>query len=198
MTQLSSASLVSLVRSDVDIATEVPAFEIDPPADIVASNRYFERREGMQGQVPAGSLVQGGRSVFPATADAEIYFYRGDYAPLADRADPYARRVFRDPHPLDDLPAQWDNGNGFRFLIGALGVKATADDEHLLLTPANTNDTITNEPAGGVYYGFNKYQVQVAQQPTFSAGADPVYRRRSACVVRSRRGAAVLASVATG
>ena len=174
MTQLSSASLVSLVRSGVDVATEVPPFEIDPPADQVEANRYWERREGMQGQVPEGSLVQGGRSVFPGTADAEIYFYRGDYAPLADRVDPYGRRIFRDPHPLDDLPVPvWDNGNGFRFLIGSLGVKAVADDERLLLTPADTNDVLTNEPAGGVYYGFNKYQVQVAQQPTFDDGADP-------------------------
>jgi predicted extracellular nuclease len=174
LTQLSSASLVTVVRSDVDVAAEVPAFEIDPPADQVEANRYWERREGMQAQVPVGSLVQGGRSVFPSTADAEIYFYRDDYEPLAERTDPYARRIFRDPHPLDDIPVPlWDNGNGFRFLIGALGVKATADDETLLLTPADTNDILTNAPSGGVYYGFSKYQVQVAQQPTFTKGADP-------------------------
>lgn len=174
LTQLSSASLVTLVREDVDVAAEVPAFVIDPPADQVAANRYWERREGMQARVPAGSIVQGGRSVFGGTADAEIYFYRGDYAPLAGRADPYGRRIFRDPHPLDDIPDPlWDNGNGFRFLIGALGVKATADDPRLLLTPADTHDVLTNEPAGGVYFSFNKYQVQVAQQPAFTKGADP-------------------------
>lgn len=174
LTQLSSASLVEVVRQDVDVAAEVPAFVANPPADFAESNRYWERREGMRAQVPAGSLVQGGRSVFPSTADAEIYFYRADYGPLADRSDPYARRVFRDPHPLDDIPDPlFDNGNGFRFLIGALGVKATADDEDLLLTPARTNDVLTNAPAGGVYFGFSKYQIQVAQQPTFTLGADP-------------------------
>ena len=67
----------------MDVQTEAPAFEADPPADLAAANRYWERREGRQAQVPAGSLVQGGRSVFPSTADAEIYFYRADYAPLA-------------------------------------------------------------------------------------------------------------------
>ncbi len=174
LTQLSSASLVEVVREDVDVAVEVPAFEVDPPADNNDANRYWERHEGMQAQLPAGSLVQGGRSVFPSTADAEIYFYRDDYAALADRTDPYARRVFRDPHPLDDIPVPlWDNGNGFRFLIGALGVKAVADDENLLLTPARTHDVLTNEPAGGVFFGFSKYQIQVADQPTFASGADP-------------------------
>ena len=174
LTQLSSASLVEVIRHDVDLAVETPPFEVDPPADNDDANRYWERHEGMQGQLPEGSLVQGGRSVFPSTADAEIYFYRDDYAPLADRADPYARRVFRDPHPLDDIPDPlWDNGNGFRFLIGALGVKAVADDENLLLTPARTNDVLTNEPAGGIYFGFSKYQIQVADQPTFASGADP-------------------------
>ena len=147
---------------------------MDPPADNGDANRYWERHEGMQAQLPAGSLVQGGRSVFPSTADAEIYFFRDDYAPLAGRADPYARRVFRDPHPLDDIPdVLFDNGNGFRFLIGSLGVKAVADDENLLLAPARTNDVLTNQPAGGVYFGFSKYQIQVADQPTFSTGADP-------------------------
>ncbi len=174
LTQLSSASLVQVVRSGVDIEAEVPAFEVDPPVDLAAANRYWERHEGMQAQVPAGSLVQGGRNVFASTADAEIYFYRGDYGPLAGRSDPYARRIFRDPHPLDDVPDQlFDNGNGFRFLIGALGVKATANDENALLAPANTSDTLTNAPAGGIYFGFSKYQIQVADQPMFVAGADP-------------------------
>jgi hypothetical protein len=174
LTQLSSASLAEVIRHDVDLAVETPPFVVDPPADNNDANRYWERHEGMQAQLPDGSLVQGGRSVFPSTADAEIYFYRDDYSPLADRADPYARRIFRDPHPLDDIPdLLFDNGNGFRFLIGSLGVKATADDENLLVTPANTNDVLTNEPSGGIYFGFSKYQIQIAEQPTFSSGADP-------------------------
>jgi predicted extracellular nuclease len=174
LTQLSSASLVKVIRHDVDLAVETPPFVVDPPADNNDANRYWERHEGMQAQLPAGSLVQGGRSVFPSTADAEIYFYRDDYSPLADRADPYARRIFRDPHPLDDIPdVLFDNGNGFRFLIGSLGVKAVANDENLLLMPANTNGVLTNEPAGGIYFAFNKYQIQIAEQPTFSSGADP-------------------------
>ena len=74
LTQLSSASLVEVIRHDVDQAAETPPFVVDPPADNDAANRYWERREGMQAKRPGGSsLVQGGRSVFPSTADAEIY-----------------------------------------------------------------------------------------------------------------------------
>ena len=54
----------------------------------------------MQVTVPAGASVTGGRSVFPGTADSEIWMIRGD-DPLVARADPYARRIFRDAHPLD-------------------------------------------------------------------------------------------------
>jgi predicted extracellular nuclease len=174
LTQLSSASLVRLIREDVEVAAEVPPFEVEPSADLATANRYWERREGMQAQVPESSLVQGGRSVFPGTADAEIYLIRGDYEPLTGRADPYARRVFRDPHPLDDLPdPAFDNGNGFRFLLGSLGVKATTGADTTLLDPARTFDELRNSPVGGVYFGFSKYQIQVSSQPTFEHGVDP-------------------------
>ena len=49
----------------------------------------------------AGSGVTGGRDVFASTADAEVWLVDRD-DPLLDRADPYARRVFRDTHPLDN------------------------------------------------------------------------------------------------
>jgi hypothetical protein len=126
----------------------------------------------MQSEVPAGSIVLGGRSVFPSTADAEIWFIRADEA-IAQRPSAFERRVFRDPHPLDDQPALFDNGNGFRFLIGALGVKAIAGDNTLLLPPAGTFDTTTSSVAGGVYFSFNKYQVMVTEAPGFADGVDP-------------------------
>jgi predicted extracellular nuclease len=172
MTQLSSASLVQLVRSGVNVDAEVTAFEVNPPDDLAASNRYWERREGMRALVPAGSLAVDGRDVFPGTADAEQWLIRGDH-PVAQRVDPFARRVFRDPHPLDDDPALFDNGNGYRFILGSLGVKATMSDTTVLLAPARTFDTVTNAMTGGVYFGFSKYQIQVEQQPVLLPGVDP-------------------------
>lgn len=173
-TQLSSANLVRLVRSGVNVEAEVSAFEVNPPDDNPTARRYWERREGMRARVPSGSVTVDGRDVFAGTADAEIWLIRGDH-PVAQRTDPYERRVFRDFHPLDNVgpPGSFDDGNGYRFLIASFGVKAAANDNTVLLPPARTFETLTNAPAGGVYYTFSKYAVMVEQQPVFTPGVDP-------------------------
>lgn len=172
MSQMSSASLISLVRSGVDVNAEIPAFEVNPPDLLTDALRYWERHEGMRAQVPAGSKLISGRDVFPSTADGEVWLMRGDH-PLAQRADPYARRSFRDPHPLDNDPALFDDGNGYRIILGSMGLKAAANDNTVLLAPATTFDTINDAPTGGVYYGFNKYQIMVEQQIDLTDGVDP-------------------------
>jgi predicted extracellular nuclease len=172
LSQLSSASLVQLNRSGVGLDADVPPFEVNPPAQIDDANRYWERREGMRALVPAGSLAIDGRDVFPGTADAEQWLARGD-SPIAQRPDPFARRAFRDPHPLDDDPALFDNDNGYRFILGSLGVKSAAGDTTVLLAPARTFDVVTSPLIGGVYFSFSKYQIQVEQQPVLAPGVDP-------------------------
>lgn len=173
LTQLSSASLVRVVRSGVALERELPAFEVNPPDDLDAANRYWERHEGMRAQVPAGSLVVHGRDVFGSTLDGEVWAMRGDH-PVAQRQDPYARRVFRDAHPLDNVPEQrFDDGNGYRFIMGSLGIKAAANDTTALIAPARTFDTITNAPVGGVYFSFGKYQIMIEQQLALQTGVDP-------------------------
>lgn len=173
LTQLSSARLVEVVRSGVDLSAEIAAFEVNPPADLAESRRYWERREGMRAQVPSDSIVTAGRSVFSGTADGEVWAIRGD-SKVAQREDPYARRVFRDPHPLDDIQDQlFDNGNGYRFIMGSLGIKATENDPTALIAPARTFDTIANSPIGGVFYSFNKYQIMIGQQLALQSGANP-------------------------
>ena len=72
-----------------------------PPANLADADRFWERHEGTRMRVRAGSGTTSGRDVFPRTADSEIWLVDVD-DPLLDRADPYARRVFRDPHPLDN------------------------------------------------------------------------------------------------
>jgi predicted extracellular nuclease len=173
LTQLSSATALQVLRSGVVLNAEVSAFDANPPADLAAAYRYWERREGMRGQVPANSVVLNGRNVFPGTEDAEVWVARPD-STIAQRRDPYARRAFRDPHPLDDRPEPlFDNGNGYRILMGSLGVKAATGDNTTLLAPARTFDTLTNAPVGGVYYSFGKYLVQVEQQLDLRQGVDP-------------------------
>ncbi len=173
LTELTSASAQLVVRTGVDLDAEVPAFEVDPSNNLADANRYWERHEGMHAQVPAGSLAISGRDVFASTLDGEAWFIRGDSA-VAQRADPYARRVFRDPHPLDDIPEQlFDNGNGYRIVLGSMGIKATENDNTALIAPVRTFDSMTEAAVGGVYFSFSKYQIMVEQQLSLAEGVDP-------------------------
>jgi uncharacterized protein len=171
-TELSSASLVRMVATGLDVTTAVAVNDATPPADSHAADRYWERHEGELFRVRAGDVVTGARDVFASTDDSEIWLLDRD-DPLVKRADPYARRTFRDPHPLDDVPGiRFDNGNGQRLLIGSLGVKATSGDSTTLLPPARVFDTLTTDAIGGLSFGFDKYSIQPAQA-SFTTGTDP-------------------------
>ncbi len=146
--------------------------EADPPDVLADANRYWERHEGMRISVPGGSVATSGRDVFPSTADSEVWLVRGD-DPIAQRSDPYARRVFRDPHPLDNQPQPlFDDGNGYRIMLASLGVKAASGDNTTLLPPVRVFDTLDDDAVGGLYFSFGKYGVQV-EAATFSPGVDP-------------------------
>jgi len=171
-TELSSARMVELVNPLLDVDAVAPAFDASPPDDLADAGRYWERREGMRGRVPAGAVVTGGRDVFSSTVDSEVWAIRGDSA-VAERSSPYARRVFRDAHPLDDVAGTVDNGNGFRILLGPLGVKGSSGDSLALLPPARVFDTLTADAVGGVDFSFDKYRINPAAQPVLTPGVDP-------------------------
>jgi len=164
LTQLSSASLVRVLDTGV---SGLPVADAVPPAEITAADRFWERHEGMQLRARAGSGVTSGRDVFPGTADAEVWLVDVD-DPLLDRADPYARRVFRDAHPLDGV----FDGNGNRIMLGSLGLKWTAGDNTAMLPPARLFDTLVGDAVGGLYFSFDKYGIQ-ATAAAFTPGADP-------------------------
>ncbi|MEU8299459.1 lamin tail domain-containing protein [Micromonospora sp. NPDC048909] len=172
MTQLSGASLVRKLASGLDVDTAVEVTDAVPPTELADAARFWERHEGARLRVRAGSGAVSGRDVFASTADAEIWVVDRD-DPLLDRADPYARRVFRDSHPLDNDPTRrFDDGNGQRIMLGSMGVKGTSGDSTALLPPAHTFDTLGQDAIGGLYYSFEKYGVQV-ERAEFTAGADP-------------------------
>src|SRR5947207_13066721 len=176
LTELSSASLVRVLASGVDVNTGVAVTDARPPADSTAAAAYWEKHEGERMRVRAGDSVTGARDVFASTADSEIWLLDKD-DPLLARTDPYARRVFRDAHPLDDIPdVRFDNGNGQRILIGSLGVKAASGDSRTLLPPARAFDTLSADSVGGLYFAFGKYSIQV-EQAAFTPGADPFANR---------------------
>jgi predicted extracellular nuclease len=172
MTELNSASLVNVVRTGVNINAEVPPVVADPPVSLDDANRYWERLQGMRVQVPQNSIVLGGRSVF-SPADAEVWVASPD-STIAQSTEEYTNRAFRDAHPLDDNydANNWD-GNGYRILMGSLGIKYVASDQLALIAPARTFDTVTNTPSGGLNYTYSKYRIEISEQPTFSEGVDP-------------------------
>jgi predicted extracellular nuclease len=174
LTELSSPRLVAIPSTGLDPDTATPAVEAAPPDDLADANRFWERGEGMRFHVDADSRVVAARDVFPSTADGEVWVIRGDH-PIANRADPYDRLVYRDPHPRDDVgPAgSFDNGNGMRILLTSHGLKAISADNTTLIDPARTYDTITNALTGALYFAFNKYSVEVEQQPVLVNGVDP-------------------------
>ena len=184
MTQLSGASLVSVLSSGLDVNSEVDVTDTTPPALLADADRFWERHEGARMKVRQGSGTTSGRDVFPGTADSEIWLIDRD-SDLLDRADPYARRVFRDPHPLDDVPGTvFDNGNGQRIMLGSLGVKWAAQDSSVLLPSARVLSTLDQDAIGGLYLSFDKYGVQV-EAAAFTPGADPALNAPPETVNRS-------------
>jgi predicted extracellular nuclease len=175
LSQLSNPRLVvEEIDEGVNVDTEVAVTTADPPDLLADAYRYWERLEGTRIAVEPGAVVNGGRDVFPSTRDGEVWVVNGDH-PINQRSDPYARRVFRDPHPLDDVgPAgSFDNNNGMRFLLVSHGLKWIEASNETLIAPARTFDSVENGLTGSLYFTFNKYAVEVEQQLDLAEGADP-------------------------
>ena len=174
LTRLASASLVERVGTALDLDTVLgSAPAVDPPTLLADADRYWERLEGMRVRVPAGSIATDGLDVFAGSFDSEMWLMRSD-SPVAGRSDPYAARVFRDAHPLDNLPTPlFDDGNGYRIMVASFGVKASSGSNLTTLTPSRTFDRTTNYLVGGVYFAFSKYSVQTINQPNLVHGVDP-------------------------
>ncbi len=175
LTELSGARLVSVIRDGVDLSSEIAQVDAAPPHDLAAAHRYWERLESMYVRLPAGASVTEGRNVFSSTDDGEMWMIAASDS-LMQRSDPYARRVFRDPHPLDDLntPANnFDNGNGERILLTSHGIKAAANDNTALIGPSHVFQTTTADLYGAVNYAYSKYGMEVTAQPALADGADP-------------------------
>jgi predicted extracellular nuclease len=173
-TATNSPVLVARERTGVSIATEIEMTEATPADSLDLANRFWERHEGMRLHLDAGAFVVAARDGFPSTKDAEVWVVRGDH-PIANRTDPYARLVYRDPHPLDDIgPAgSFDNGNGMRIMLQSHGLKWLAVSNDPLVAPANTFDTVTTAHTGGLYFAFSKYGIEVEQQLELERGIDP-------------------------
>ncbi|MCC3761722.1 hypothetical protein K3N28_01360 [Glycomyces sp. TRM65418] len=164
-----STFVYDVVETGLDPLAEVAAVEVDPPNDATASKEYFRRHLGMQMTVPADSVVTAGRDVY--SSGGEVWAMRGDSA--AAQQDGYAGRAFRDAHPLDTVEGAFDDGNGYLFVMGDLGIRATEGDTQSIIAPAKTFDVITEANTGGVYLSFAKYAIEVAEDLALEGGLEP-------------------------
>ena len=160
----------------------VMPFVADPPANGADAARYWERHEAMQASVPAASIVDSPTHLFASTQDTEFYAI-APTSPVAQRANPYAQRAYREAHPLDDEPGTF-NGNGFRILITDEGVKVA--DPTAKLTQVHTFQKLAAPVTGGVFFAFSKYSVSAASQPQVVEGADPALNDPPAAFDRSQ------------
>ncbi len=171
-TVMAQPVLLGVLRSAVNIEEELGFIEARPPVHADEAARYWERREGMLFSLPADCIMQGGRKSSRWNTFSIAYGIRADL-PVSQRTNVYARRVFRDSHPLDDLPSMVDNGNGYRICIGDYGLKDRAKDLRRLLPPVQSLATLAEPVRGGLLQWPYSYTVHPFELPRFTESADP-------------------------
>jgi len=172
-TELGETQLENLLRRKVDVDQEVPAVKVNPPNNWDDAMRYWERLEGMRVEIPEGVMVTSARKEHSSSADAMVTVINPDHI-VAQRKNPYHRRVFRDAHPLDDEKRKrFDNGNGYRYVLGSFGIKGTKHDHLAQIQPLRTFDTLGGPYVGSVIYNWGQYKVAITQQVERNPGINP-------------------------
>ena len=174
-TELSIPRLVRVLRRAFDVAKVLPRIDLDSRIqdEMPHSMRVFESLEGMHVILKSGAVAQSGRKIVGQGQDALFWVIPAEHK-VTRRNQAYHNRVFRDAHPLDDLPDQrFDNGNGFRILLGSLGIKGRHQNLDLMLPPARSGDLFKNEVSGGVMYSYGNYKFMPDVTPRIQKGADP-------------------------
>ena len=173
-TELSQLSSVKVLRSGLVLDQVLELVEVNPPSDQAEANRYWERLEGMRVKLGEGAIVNGHRVDDKTTGDGMVYFTAAAH-PLANRENVFARRVFRDAHPLDDVSeALFDNGNGHRIVVSSFGVKAKSRDPLHRLGPVVTFHQTAKATYGGVIYNYSNYKIAVDDELELDALAEPI------------------------
>ncbi len=166
-------TLILRLGQGIPPETVVPVLDVNPPADARDADAYWAAHHGRRGRVPAGALVQGYHLNDYGPLISAVTVIRDDLPWLADR-EGYARRVFRDAHPLDDQPGpQAVNGNGFRILLGDGGLKFQADDPDATLPPVRTFDRLMAPLEGVLLRSGARTWLHVDAPPVFAGGLEP-------------------------
>lgn len=169
-TELVTPTLVAHLGNVGSVNLAVPAVPITPTGTLTETGRMYERVEGMRVPVPAGAPVVAPTYLFAGYNDTEFFVVHPDH-PVAQRTDPYARRVFRDGHPLDWGGA---DGNPWRISIEAQVLKGNANNAGLNLPAASVYDVVSDTLRGPVVYAFERYTINVEDMPVLIQGVEPL------------------------
>jgi len=172
-TELSRPRLIQVVKTSLNLSSALPDIELKPFPERVKTLSYMERLEGMRVTLPTGALVVSGRKVIGEGIESYAWVILAT-DPVALRANPFHNRVFRDAHPLDDVPnVLFDNENGSRILLGSHGIKGLTGRSDALLPALRVGDRLTQACVGGVIYSYQQYKIMPIQAPDFERGLDP-------------------------
>ena len=138
------------------------------------------------GAAPA-ALATSGRDVFPGTADAEIVAGR-PRRPAARPGRPVRPPGLPRPAPArQPARAAFDDGNGQRIMLGSMGVKAAAGDNHAAAAAGRTFDTLTADARRRPLLLVREVRRPGRVAPRSPPGADPSTNAPPAAADRHER-----------
>ncbi|MGD9873440.1 MAG: endonuclease/exonuclease/phosphatase family protein [Kiritimatiellia bacterium] len=175
-TVLQRVTVKKVLRKKAKIDEELRPFVANPPDDAAEADIYWRQHEGMRCEVPAGALVSGAHC---DSMGSLVYLIHPSH-PLTARKNIYARRAFRDAHPMDDCDDVFDNQNGYLIGLGPLGLPRAKDAPMPALPATCTFETLKEPVRGAVSRFMGSYMVQVETLPVFKAGTDPSVNRAKA------------------
>ena len=164
-TEIVFPELIKIKERNVVLARHLKAIPLRPPHDRDQAMRYWECIEGMRVHLPKGSIVQGGSHMEERARDRHLWVLPAKHN-VAQRAIPLHRRVFRDPHPLDDDATRlFDNQNGFLVSLSSIGLKKRLANIQVQLPAVKTFDQINADLVGGVIYQYGSYRICPERSP---------------------------------
>ena len=169
---LESAQLVRVVRKGVNLNAEAPVFDADPPENHAEAHDYWLGHFGQRCRIPEGSVVQGYHVSRWNNISSAATLLRPDNKLLRSH-DPLSRRVYRDEHPLDDLPDRFDNQNGFLIHVSDAALRHAAGEPGTYIPPTHTFETLQHDVLGVVAWDGDDFVIEALTPVSFKPGLDP-------------------------
>lgn len=163
-TQISRPRVQKVFGTRQNWNKELKTTLINPPNHQDEVAEYWEALESMRCGIKRGAIVSGPSKTVGGDEESYVWIIPGDHK-ITNRKNPLFRRVFRDAHPLDDIPDQrFDNGNGFRILLSSLKLRSNGQ----LIKPTRSGSVLNKNIFGAVHYSYSNYKISINDQPNWT------------------------------